>query len=77
MWFALQSAPVELRGKVNAALIGDSIFGAPGGMRERAAIWLAHVWFSSCVLASSGFGGGAVTTGQGTAARRKRRRPFP
>jgi hypothetical protein len=30
---------------------------------QRSAV--SHIWFSSCVLASSGFGGGAVTTGAG------------
>jgi hypothetical protein len=33
---------------------------------QRSAV--SHIWFSSCVLASSGFGGGAVTTGAGAAA---------
>jgi len=30
---------------------------------QRSAV--SHIWFSSCLLASSGFGGGAVTTGAG------------
>ena len=35
------------------------------GREGRGGLWPSQLWFSSCVLASSGFGGGAVTIGAG------------
>jgi hypothetical protein len=61
----------DIRLQLMKLLLAESI-DALDRIKRTAAKYLAsqrsavsHIWFSSCVLASSGFGGGAVTTGAG------------